>query len=647
MAMPDAVQAGLNLLIRYLPGDERSDDVSRRGCVSGMSNGEQSKLLLDAQYNSLEASINRFGTLEFKKGDSTVTENVFYHPYSVQTNNAQWLEGSVNTRGLPKAAVDAEKRRQAKEIIDQELSDLFASLNGSLASIERRLRDGSQLEPADLYELVNVLVGHQQTLGFRFQSVRDRAEQLDNELDSSANSDHLSSPEVTAAKNKIEDVIVAYLMEVESILTRALGSAERVHKFLSDKLVLDKVRHETYRYYYYLPVVLLVAMWTAIIGLEVSSSSSASYWVTVLRVMRGPLLTLTFMYLVGLNISGWAKVRINYVKLFSIKYVRAVTPKDAFRFAGLVTVVFGVLLFVVMFASADGSVVPLLVVGVAMWLVLILLMANPLKLMQRGARFSFVSSFARVTLTPFYAISFGDAWLADQMLSTIAVMLDFEYLICYLSVVIWNPDTDKSVCLSSRTGIRPIIVALPAIWRLLQCLRSYYDTTSSKQLLNAGKYMSALPVIAFSTAYELAPSRSLSSLIDSRNGGWIVFGWVITAAVNILYSFLWDVFCDWKLIQFASGHLPHLRRQRLYGRKEWYMLIIPLDFILRVLSTLKLTFTIVRNVPHSETIFTFLIFSEFLRRFGWNFFRVEVESLHNATNEEKVTPTQLHDMSSY
>ena len=608
-----------------------------------MSKDEQSSLLLDTQSAcSPEGSLTHSGKWKFKGLASKETGRFHVNPSAINEN--EYLELSHTSRRQAKAEANDAKRLQAKEIIDQKLNDLFTSLNGSLANLEHRLRQGS-LEAAELYEIVNTLVDHQQTLGLQFQQLRNHAEQLDNDLHSSANSDYLGGPEVTASKNKIEDIIVANLLEVEAVLTRMLGSTERTHQFLSDKLILEEVRNEKYDFYYYLPVILLLAMWTVIIGLEIGSSS-ALYWVTLLRVVRGPLLTLTFMYLIGVNISGWARVRIDYVQLFSIKYVRAITPKDAFRFAGIVTILFGVLLVVVMFASITERIITLLVIGVLMWLVLILLMLNPLHIMQRGARFSFVSSFIRVMLTPFYKITFGDAWLADQLLSTIAVMLDFEYLICYLSVVIWDPDQSLSYCLSSTNGIRPLIVALPTFWRLVQCLRSFYDTASSDHLLNAGKYLSALPVIAFSTAYELTLSStftiSLSGLFDLQTGGWIVVGWVLTAAVNVLYSFLWDVFCDWKLIQFAHGHVPHLRRQRLYRRKEWYYLIIPLDFMLRVLSTLKLTFNLVRNVPHSEAIFTLLIFSEFLRRFVWNYFRVEVESLNRTTKDERAPPIQLN-----
>ena len=607
-----------------------------------MSKDEQSSLLLDSQCaDKPEGSLTRSGKNKFRGLNAIADqETVLYHVNPLAINPSESLELSLQFRSQTKAEANDAKRLQAKETIHQELNNLFTFLNGSLASVEERLRQGSPEAP-ELYEMVNVLVDHQKTLGFRFQLLRNHAEQLDNDLQSSANSDYLGGPEVTASKNRIEDIIVAHLLEVEALLTDMLGSTERAHQFLSDKLIIDKVRNETYRFNYYLPVALLLAMWTVIIGFELGSSS-APYWVAVLRVVRGPLLTLTFMYLIGVNVSGWAKVRIDYVQLFLIKYARAITPKDVFQFAGVVTMLFGVLLVVIMFSSISKSVVPLLVIGVSMWLVLILLMLNPLHVMQRGARFSFVGSFFRVILTPFYAITFGDAWLADQLLSIIAVMLDFEYLICYLSVVIWNSDENLSYCLSSSNGIRPLIVVLPAVWRLLQCLRSFYDTTSSNHLLNAGKYLSSLPVIAFSTAYELALSSkftiSLSGLFDLHTGGWIVVGWVLTAVVNVLYSFLWDVFCDWKLIQFAHGWVPHLRRQRLYHRKEWYTLIIPLDFILRVLSTLKLTFTLVRNVPHSESIFTLLIFFEFLRRFIWNYFRVEVESLNRKGNDEKAAP---------
>lgn len=593
---------------------------------------------LGPQYVPLEGTDNR---IYYKKANETGVS-------FLTINQNESLEHYFQGRRQAKAEADETKRQQAREVVEQEVMDLFASLYGSIAATRRRLQRGSSLEPAELYDMVNVLVNHQQVLGFQFQQVRNRAEQLDNDLNANTTSDYLGSPDIIKSKNEIDDAIVACLLEIQTILTRMLGSAEKTHQFLSDKLILDKVRHERYQFYYYLPVVLMLAMWVTVLGLELSSSSSSSYWVTVLRVVRGPLLTLTFIYLISVNISGWAKVRIDYVKLFSIRYVRGITPKDAFRFAGTVTMLFGVLLVVVMFASVSGSVVPILITGVAMWLVLLLLMLNPFHIMQRGARFSFVKSFIRIMLTPLYTISFGDAWLADQVLSTVAVMLDFEYLICHLSVVIWDSDENVSICLSSSTGIRPLIVALPAVWRLVQCLRSFYDTSSPNHLLNAGKYLSSLPVIAFSTAYELAVSPaftiSLSGLFDLHTRGWIVVGWVLTAAVNVLYSFLWDVFCDWNMIQFAHGCVPHIRRQRLYQSKGFYYFMIPFDFILRVLSTLKLTFTIVRNVRHSETIFTLLIFGEFLRRFLWNYLRVEVESFKEAEKDDTPTPQQLYQL---
>ncbi|VDO02125.1 unnamed protein product [Rodentolepis nana] len=59
-------------------------------------------------------------------------------------------------------------------------------------------------------------------------------------------------------------------------------------------------------------------------------------------------------------------------------------------------------------------------------------------------------------------------------------------------------------------GLQPILKALPAWWRFLQCLRRYRDLSVKSpvpHLMNAGKYSTTLIAILFSAISSVVPSK--------------------------------------------------------------------------------------------------------------------------------------------
>ncbi|XLR03879.1 hypothetical protein HN51_058706 [Arachis hypogaea] len=95
-----------------------------------------------------------------------------------------------------------------------------------------------------------------------------------------------------------------------------------------------------------------------------------------------------------------------------------------------------------------------------------------------------------------------------------------------------------SVCGSHSVAI-PLVLVLPYLFRLNQCLRQYKDTGEKTCLLNALKYSTAVPVIFLS-------ALKYHVFLDK----WTNFYrplWLLSSVVNSSYSFYWDVNRDWDL----------------------------------------------------------------------------------------------------
>ncbi|KAE8685101.1 cysteine-rich repeat secretory protein 38-like [Hibiscus syriacus] len=162
-------------------------------------------------------------------------------------------------------------------------------------------------------------------------------------------------------------------------------------------------------------------------------------------------------------------------------------------------------------------------------------------------------------------ISFPDFFLADILTSMAKLkstahtygncFLDFS---CILILPDLLKDLERSVCrmvhrqvatiawleadsvCGSHSAAIPLVLVIPYIWRLMQCLRQYMDTKEKTTLLNALKYH-VLPDTWTSVYRRL---------------------WLFSSLVNSLYSFYWDVTHDWDLRSSASSDDRQSRRGR-------------------------------------------------------------------------------------
>jgi len=246
---------------------------------------------------------------------------------------------------------------------------------------------------------------------------------------------------------------------------------------------------------------------------------------------------------------------------------------------------------------------------------------------------------------------FGDILLADVLTSYAKIIADLFAAIC----MFFQHDGSATKRPDRACGgqyLIPILIAVPSLIRLRQCITEYLRVRENNErhgvgaqgwggqhLANALKYSTAFPVIIFS-----ALQRNLS--LDHDDIGLsetaLYRCWVVSVFVNSFYSFYWDVAKDWDLSLFSSARNSHMHpyglRSRLYfPSKELYYFAIITDLLLRCTWSLKLS-------PHLDHFADFesgIFLMEFLevgRRWMWIFLRVETEWVRNTSDRGLGSP---------
>lgn len=186
--------------------------------------------------------------------------------------------------------------------------------------------------------------------------------------------------------------------------------------------------------------------------------------------------------------------------------------------------------------SIAGLVPPVLYVCALMTLLL------PLPILFKDVRKFFTSTLWRV-MTPVRNVSWADFLLADILTSLAKGLSDVERAVCSMVSGASIMSQDHVQC-SDASWIIPIGVALPYCWRLMQCIRVYWDTGNRQQLVNALKYLSAFPVVFLSfTKYHVSHDMWISF--------WRIL-WLASALFNSMFSFFWDVERDWEISYFSQ-----------------------------------------------------------------------------------------------
>lgn len=517
-----------------------------------------------------------------------------------------------------------------RETLESERQPLLTSSSRSSSeeSLDQECRESQERESQKL-GAVSLLMSLREVVLSLLESLTDSFAELDQLVKV-----HDKSPLAMGSGSNLLRSKAETRHTLETRLDRCLSSIEEDYRQLQqheshidgqgrvqqENKIVIKVRQTPVHCTTWLAALLFIAMTAVVIYMYISDPPT---WTVYLRLLRSPLLIVFYVYLIGINIKGWAAAHVDYVGVFDFHANGIATAAYLFKVTALFTMFFGAIVAVLLAVHQFHMDIPVKVLTSVMWLSLLLFLINPTKTFLRRGRLSFLLMFVRVIIAPLHFVYFCDNWFADQLNSTVAILLDMQYSICYLSIGPWSGEVNKSVCTTSGNGIRPIISCLPALWRMFQCLRLFRDTRQVKHLVNAGKYATTYPVVIFATIFSVGVKTNFALTdLDFDDVGWIIVMWLLASLVHAVYTFLWDVHCDWGLVHCQP--CDSLRPRLLYRPRLVYYLAMLFDFLLRFAWTVKLSLAIVWH-QDSDWLYTLLVIGEMLRRFVWNFFRVENE----------------------
>ncbi|KAL3463148.1 EXS family-domain-containing protein [Aspergillus heterothallicus] len=315
---------------------------------------------------------------------------------------------------------------------------------------------------------------------------------------------------------------------------------------------------------------------------------------------------------------------------------------SAYRLAGLLTVPL-LLSLLVFWPVTHGSrewVESVDYIPQAYLFILVILLILPFNRLSRSGRRRFLSTLRRISIGGLAEPQdgkFGDILLADVLTSYAKVIADFLVTFC----MFFDAETSSTSKPDRHCGSAyavPLIVAIPSIIRLRQCLIEYlrvrragfrHGNTGGQHLANALKYATAFPVIMLAAKlrnYSPFLFYGISEVTLSR----LLY---LFSFINSSYSFYWDITKDWDLTLFTESRTGSeypfgLRRYRYFTDRQYYVAIV-IDFAVRFAW-------MSRFVPgflwlsETEVGLFFLMFFEVGRRWTWVFIRSEAEWVRNS-----------------
>uniref|UniRef100_A0A5S6QI55 EXS domain-containing protein n=1 Tax=Trichuris muris TaxID=70415 RepID=A0A5S6QI55_TRIMR len=381
-------------------------------------------------------------------------------------------------------------------------------------------------------------------------------------------------------------------------------------------------------------------------------------WVAI-RLFRGFLILFAQIFLMGVNMYGWQRNGVNHVLIFEIDPRRHLTYQQVLEISTMFLVVWS--LCILGYLYADHLAISKLAFPLILMAFCIVWLLNPFCCVARSSRYWLIRHVFNCFTAPFHFVTFPDFWLADQMNSLVTFFLDMEYFVCFyasevtvvngtldmvysvasqpsvanVSWILDNSETwairrvgqQSDVCSSNVYGLRPVIAIIPALIRFLQCLRRYRDSrTAFPHLFNAGKYSTTFFVVVFGTLNTL--HKKEYNLSKQRMGSPFFYLWVIANCISFCYTYLWDVRMDWGLFEKNSGENRYLREELVYSQKLYYYFAMVADFFLRITWVLNVSLGDAW-LAEADVLISITAPLECIRRFIWNYFRLENEHLNN------------------
>jgi hypothetical protein len=326
---------------------------------------------------------------------------------------------------------------------------------------------------------------------------------------------------------------------------------------------------------------------------------------------------IVMLWLWAVNVWYFEKHHIRYDLCFSVEEQKHLLPSSAiFDIANVLSTVVLGSASVFLFYCIQGALETAALQPPLIYSIMLVILLLPFTVLYQDTRRFFATTAWRV-MTPIRGVTWADFLLADILTSLAKGISDVERAVCLMaSGSVMSPAAD--VC-NDASWVIPAGLALPYLWRFLQCLRVHADTGAKPQLWNALKYLTAFPVIALSAVkYHVE--------IEVWRGFYKPL-WLVAAMINSGFSFFWDIERDWEISFFSqmknkrSLAVQPVLQPALQYNKLFYLYLMVSNALLRLLWTYKLSPHLRRN----HTAVFIIVCGEAFRRFQWIFVRIEVE----------------------
>lgn len=273
--------------------------------------------------------------------------------------------------------------------------------------------------------------------------------------------------------------------------------------------------------------------------------------------------------------------------------------------------------------------------GGIVWIMFIVYIFLPVPIFNWKGRLYMGKTILKSIVAPVTGVDFPVIWTTDQFISLVNPLRDMAYTACYYTQLDLKNSTSSAKC-SNSVEVLFVAGCIALIMRVLQCIKVGYDNKHyffAPSFYNTLKYLSSLLTLLFSFLYTSADKN-------------IFWAWVVFAMISTCFSFYWDIYFDWGLLQ-KSKRNPYLRDDLCYGGRGLYYFIMIINFVLRLSWVFSLSPNIVASFHILPVLFSLITGSvEIIRRGVWNLLRVEKEHLANCEQFKAVSGVDPRELSS-
>lgn len=123
------------------------------------------------------------------------------------------------------------------------------------------------------------------------------------------------------------------------------------------------------------------------------------------ELYRGPLLIIEFLFLIGVNVYGWRSSGVNHVLIFELDPRNHLSEQHLMELAAIFGVVWTLSLLSFLYSSSLS--IPPYINPLALTVIMILFVINPLKVFRHDARFWFLKICVGLFFILYRVIQFG------------------------------------------------------------------------------------------------------------------------------------------------------------------------------------------------------------------------------------------------